>query len=165
MGKMKTKKIVLNSIIILLTSFIFSSCANAPIGYLNKDRYLYVDGDKEEVAVVFTEDLFCQLYSLPACRNNPVEFSITQLNYKYAGWKGVKFMEIRPGTHHAYLGMVGRGIPNASLIIEAYKVYILIWEEDNINLKDTVYQKEIGGARYLPERKVFVYQGREYKVP
>jgi hypothetical protein len=132
---------------------------------VNKDKYLYADGDKADVAVVFTEDLFCQLYRLPECRNLLVEFSITQLNYEYAGWNGVKFMEIRPGTHHAYLGMVGRGVPNASLIIEANKVYILIWEEDHINLKDTIYQKEIEGARYMPERKVFVYQGSEYEVP
>ena len=166
---MTIKRKILICTLILLISLMIGSCASAPSapkGYVNKDKYLYVAGDRDEVAIVFTEDLFCGLYSLPECTNSPIEFSITQLNYQYAGWKGVKFMEIRPGTHHVYLGMVGRGVPNASLIIEAYKVYILIWEEDNIQQRDTIYQKEIIGAIYMPWNKVFIYNdGREYKVP
>lgn len=154
----------LNSVLIILLLSILISCASAPKGYVNKDKYLYVDGDKEEVAIAFTEDLFCELYGLPECPNKPVKFSITQLDYQHAGWNGVKFMELRPGTHHFYLGQVGKGAYGSS-IIEPYKVYIFIWEEDHINQNDTIYSKAIGGAEYIPGRKSFVYQGREYKVP
>ena len=156
---MKNKKKVLNFVIILLFSFILSSCATAPKGYLNKGRYLYVKGNKNEASIVFTAKLFNKLYSLPFGKTCPLDLAITQLNYKYAGWKGVWLLEILPGSYVIYIGIVGWGIPNHPLHVKSNKVYLLNCDAFG------AWIDEIMGAVYIPQKKLFIYEGREYRVP
>lgn len=156
---MKNKKKTLTFVIILLVLFIISSCATAPKGYSNKGRYLYVKGNKNEASIVFTSMLFRELYSLPVGTTCPLRLAITQLNYKYAGWKGVWLLEILPGSYTIYVGIVGAGIPNMRLHVESNKVYILTCEGD------AVWKEELIGARYVPQKKIFIYEGKEYRVP
>jgi len=156
---MKNKKKVLNFVIILLFSFIISSCATAPKGYLNKGDYLYVKGNKNKASIVLTAKLFNKLYSLPFGSTCPLEQKITQLNYEYAGFYGVELLEILPGSYVIYIGVVGMGIPNHPLHIKSNKVYLLNCTEYS------AWTEEIIGAVYIPQKKLFIYEGREYRVP
>jgi hypothetical protein len=158
---MINKSITLTSAILLLVPLGIISCATAPNGYVNKEDYMYVDGYKDDAAIVFTVKLFDSLYDLPMENNCPLDLKITQLNGQYSGWNGVTLLEIRPGYHYIYVGVVGAGIPSMELNVDANKVYILNCR----HLTNAAWVDELIGAQYIPKRKVFVYEGREYEVP
>lgn len=148
-----------NFVILLLLPFIISNCATAPKGYLNKGDYLYVKGNRNDASIVLTAKLVYRLYDLPMENICPLDLKITRVNGEYSGWNGVELLEILPGSHIIYVGVVGRGIPHFPLHVKPNRVYLLNCEGDLISVG------EVSGALYIPQRRIFSYEGREYAVP